>query len=110
MQLLFKTRKLEKQLTQPVELQKAYGKHSKKISQRIADLKAADNLGIIGQIPGAGLHRLSGERKNEYAVNVSANYRLIFEPDYPEVPQKEDGGHDLRKIKIIKLLMIQDYH
>lgn len=110
MQISFKTGKLEKQLTKPVELQRAYGALAKKISQRLADLRAADNLGIIGKIPGARLHQLSGERQNEYAINLTGNYRLIFEPDYKNVPLKNDGGHNLNEIKEIKVLMIEDYH
>ncbi|MBN1339709.1 MAG: type II toxin-antitoxin system RelE/ParE family toxin [Bacteroidales bacterium] len=110
MQISFKDRRLEKQITQPNELQKKYGSLAKKISQRMAELRASNDLSIFGKITGARLHRLSGERTNEYAIHLSANFRLIFKPDYPDVPVREDGGHDLKEIKKIKVLQIQDYH
>jgi toxin HigB-1 len=30
-------------------------------------------------IPGWGFHRLKGNRKHEYAVEIRAQYRLVFE-------------------------------
>jgi len=32
-------------------------------------------------IPGYGLHPLKGERKGQWAVSVSGNWRLVFEFD-----------------------------
>ena len=32
-------------------------------------------------LPGYGLHRLKGERKEQWAVSVSGNWRLVFEFD-----------------------------
>ena len=44
--------------------------------------------------PGWRVHRLSGERRNEWSVSVSANWRLTFE--------ERDG--------VIERLNLEDYH
>ena len=44
--------------------------------------------------PGWRVHRLSGERRNEWSVSVSANWRITFE---------ERGG-------MIERLNLEDYH
>ena len=44
--------------------------------------------------PGWRVHRLSGERRGEWSVSVSANWRITFE--------ERNGG--------IELLNLEDYH
>ena len=44
--------------------------------------------------PGWRVHRLSGERRNEWSVSASANWRITFE--------ERDGG--------IERLNLEDYH
>ena len=44
--------------------------------------------------PGWRVHRLSGDRRNEWSVSVSANWRITFE--------ERDGG--------IERLNLEDYH
>ena len=44
--------------------------------------------------PGWRVHRLSGDRRNEWSVSVSANWRIVFE--------ERDGA--------IERLNLEDYH
>ena len=44
--------------------------------------------------PGWRVHRLSGDRRNEWSVSVSANWRITFE--------EQDG--------VIGRLNLEDYH
>lgn len=62
----------------------------------LAALVMAESMDdFIGQAaPGWRVHRLSGERRNEWSVSVSGNWRITFE--------ERDGG--------IERLNLEDYH
>lgn len=110
MEVSFKSNKLEKQLTKPIEMAKAFGQMARKVDQRVEDLKAAETLEDMRMIPGARCHELKGNRKGELAVDISGNYRLIFEPQHNPIPKKEDGGLDWKGVTAIKILKVEDYH
>ncbi len=110
MEISFKTRKLEKQLTDPVVLVKSYGLLAKKIKMRLKNLSDADNLSVMRSLPAAGCHELSGNRQGQLAVSVSVNFRLIFEPANEPVPVREDGGLDWNEITKIRIIEVVDYH
>ena len=110
MKISFKTQKLKKQLTKAKEMQKSYGIMAKKINQRMKEIKASDNFEVLGTIPAAGCHELKGNKRGEYAVNISGNYRIIFVPDHDPVPFKDDRSINCKKITDIKILGIEDYH
>lgn len=110
MLIRYKTKKLEKRLTDPKELNKNFGQLAKKINQRISQLKAADNLSIMRTLPAARCHELTGEYEDCLAVDVSGNYRLIFKRDHDPRPQKPDGGLDWTSVTIIEIQEIKDYH
>lgn len=110
MEISYKTKKLEKQLTNPRDLAKTFGQLARKINQRLGELKAAETLAIMGLIPGARCHELSGSNKGELAVDVSPNYRMIFEPNHNPLPKKEDGGLHWESITKIQINQIEDYH
>ncbi len=106
----YKNRKLEKQLTIPKEMVKAFGQLAKKVKQRHEELKAAENLTTMKQIPAARCHELVGDRKGELAVDVSGNYRMIFEPDHNPIPKKDDGGLNWDDVTKIQINEVEDYH
>lgn len=110
MRLEFKTNKLKKQLTEPRALVKALGQRAKKASQRMQEFKAAENLAVIRMIPGARCHELTGDHDGELAVDISKNYRLVFEPYHDPWPEKPDGGLDWEQVTAIRILRIEDYH
>jgi len=45
-----------------------------------------------------------------FAVDISANHRLVFRVDHEPIPRKKDGGIDLTKVTAIVVLKIEDYH
>lgn len=47
MEISYKSRKLEKQLTDPNEMVKSFGQFARKVNQRLKDLTDADNLAIM---------------------------------------------------------------
>lgn len=110
MEIRFKSRKLEKQLTDPKEMLKSFGQLARKISQRLKDLSDADNLEIMRTLPAARCHELTGDRKGELAVDVSGNYRMIFEPNHNPLPIKDKGGLNWEQITKIQIIEIEDYH
>ena len=110
MEISYKDKKVEKQLTNPKEMQKSFGSLARKVNQRLKELNDAENLAVMRTIPAAHCHELTGNRKGELAVNVSVNYRLVFEPNHQPPPQKEDGGLDWELVTKIKINEITDYH
>jgi plasmid maintenance system killer protein len=109
-EISYKTRKLEKQLTDPFELVKSFGLLAKKIKMRLKNLSDADNLGVLRSLPATGCHELSGNRQGQLAVNISVNYRLVFEPANEPVPFKADGGLNWNAVTKIRIIEIVDYH
>lgn len=110
MEISYCSNKLEKQLTKPRELAKAFGQMARKVSQRHEELKSADSLSVLRLFPAANCHELTGDRKGQLAVSISGNYRIIFEPNHSPIPVKEDGGLDWQSVTAITILEITDYH
>lgn len=89
---------------------KSYGQMAKKINQRMEELKAADDLFIMKHFPAARCHELVGNRKGQLAVDISGNYRMIFEPVDDPPPMNEDGSLDWKEVISIRVIEIEDYH
>jgi len=111
LEILFASNKLERQLTDPVEMVKSFNKdRAKRISQRLDEIRAAQNLNVLRTIPMANCHELTQDRKGQLAVDVAKNFRLIFEPYHNPRPSKPDGGLDWTQVTVINILAIGDYH
>lgn len=110
MKIKFKNNKLEKQLTEPKEIVRCFGLMAKKVVQRMAELKAAENLNVMRTIPAARCHELSGTRKGQLAVDISPNFRLLFVPANNPTPLKDDGGLNWILITDIEIITTEDYH
>lgn len=67
---------------------------SAKIKRILAALEFADDIAQITTMPGWKLHPLKGERKGEYSITITGNWRLTF--------KLEDG--------VITDLDFEDYH
>jgi plasmid maintenance system killer protein len=109
-EVFYKSNKLERQLTEPASIRRAYGTMAKAVHQRIQELKASDNLEIFMTLPAARCHELSGKLTGYFAATVSKNFRMIFSPRHNPLPLKPDKGIDLQKITSITILDIEDYH
>jgi len=51
---------------------------TRKISMMLAALEFSDSLSQIETVPGWKLHPLKGDRKGEYSLTVTGNWRLTF--------------------------------
>lgn len=83
---------------------------ARQANARMKDLRASENLAVLMKIPAARCHQLKGGKKEQFAVDISKNYRLIFEPDHNPVPRKADNSLDYIRIVDIKILGKEDYH
>ena len=110
MKIGFKTKKLQKQLTNPKDMAKRFGVLAKKVNQRMKDLSGAANLAVFKKLPAARCHELKGDLAGNLAVDVSGNVRLIFEPDHNPLPNKNDGGLDWTRVTCITINAVEDYH
>ena len=50
----------------------------KKIKAILAALEFADDLAQVATMPGWKLHPLRGDRKGEYSISVTGNWRITF--------------------------------
>jgi toxin HigB-1 len=49
-----------------------------KAQRRIADLNRAESLDELSPLKSAGLHKLKGDRKGQWAMTISGPWRLVF--------------------------------
>lgn len=110
MEIQYKKKKLQKQLSEASAIKRFFGLNAKRVSARMDDIIASPNLLVLITIPAANCHPLSGRRKGQWALNISANHRLIFEPFNSPVPLNEDGSIDTKSVTKICVLEITDYH
>lgn len=103
----YRTKKLKKQCENPKVAQKDFGADiGNKLTQRIGELVAATNLRDIMAIPAARLHKLEGNRKNEYVVDLAHPHRLVFRP----ILENENDIKKLELITVVKIEEVEDYH
>lgn len=110
MEIVFKTNKLRRSFDSPRAIIANYGTMARMVNQRLLELKAATSLFDISLLPKANLHLLHGDLKGCFALDVSANFRMIVEPDHNPVPMKENGAINLGKITRIRIISVEDYH
>lgn len=110
MQIQFQKNKLQKQLSSASEIKKNFGVNAKRVASRMDEIAASPNLAILMQIPAANCHPLTGDRNGEWALDVSKNFRLIFEIAHDPVPKEDNGSIDTIMVTDIKIVEIGDYH
>ena len=111
MDILFRDKKLLKCANDHRKAQKTMGQlRAKKFVSRLTELRDADCLEDLRNLPQAGFHELKGDRKGELAGNLDHPYRLIFEPFHDPVPQLEAGGLDWKAVTAVEITEIVDYH
>lgn len=110
MEISFQTNKLKKQLSNASEIKKTFGVNAKRVATRLDDIISSPNLAVLIQIPAADCHLLTGDRKGEWAVSISGNYRMIFKIAHDLIPTKEDGSINTKLVTDICIIEIVDYH
>jgi plasmid maintenance system killer protein len=106
----YKNNRLRKQLCSATEIKKTFGVNADRVSRRLIQIEAAPNLEVLQQIPAANCHALKGNRAGEWAVDISANHRMIFIIDHDPVPENDDGSVNTILVTAICIIETTDYH
>ncbi len=72
-------------------------------------LESAVNLAEVPTQKPDRRHQLKGNRKEQFAVDLSHPYWLIFKPE-GEPHLLPDGGTDIERVTGIIILGVEDYH
>ncbi|MAE50883.1 MAG: system killer suppression protein [Micavibrio sp.] len=112
MDVQFKKNKMQKTCESEKRLIKTFGQsRARKIQRRLTVLRDADCLEQISHKPPERRHQLSGNRDEEFTVDIEDQWRIIFKPNHNEIPRKEDGGIDISKVTAISIIDIcEDTH
>lgn len=79
MEVLFRTRKLEKEYREHRRADQAYGSEvARRYIERINIIKQARDIEELERLPGLRCHKLKGDRQGFWAVNLTGRCRLIF--------------------------------
>ena len=107
MKIVVGSRKLTKILQSHRLLVREFGTDcAKRINDRLDEFSQAENLSEIKSDPPPRCHRLHGKLSNKFAVDVSRNFRMIFEG----YDQNNELSVDRTKIVTVQILEICDYH
>ena len=102
-----RTNKLKKQLTDPRLRIRVFGADkAKRLAARIDEISAATTLNEVSRFPPSRLHALNGDKKGLFAVDISANYRLLF----AGFNNKHEQTLDNTKIVAVVFINVEDYH
>lgn len=107
MEIFASNNRLTKNLSNQRSIIREYGKdRGKRIVARLDEFKNANNLAEIPSDPPPRCHLLSGNLKNKFAVDVSKNYRIVFEG------YDKDDNLSTKKSQIVtvQITEIEDYH
>lgn len=110
MDIIFRSKKLEKIAFDPKKCVKELGKRRADLFlMRLDDLAEAVSLEDVRYLPGH-YHELSGDRKGQWACDLDQPYRLIFEPHEDPIPTDGSGRYLWIEIKGVEIVEIVDYH
>jgi proteic killer suppression protein len=91
------------------EIRKKCNKASGKLRQRLDDIHAAANLGVLRSLPGR-YHQLRADRSGEWACDLEQPYRLVFRPFADPLPISKDGLLDTTQVFAVVVLEVVNYH
>jgi len=78
-EIIFRTRKLEREYCQFNRATKAYGEVvARKYIARINIIKQAKNIEELEALPALRCHPLKGKRIGQFSIKLTGFYRLIF--------------------------------
>lgn len=107
MECFAKTAKLTRILNSPKLIVRHYGKQrAQRIQARLDEFAAAQTLAQIPSEPPPRCHLLRGEFEGKFAVDISKNYRLIFEG----YDKNDRLSADKNEIVTVQIIKIEDYH
>ena len=101
------TNKLSKILNDSRKIQEYFGKaRGRRIKERLDEFDSVPNLSYVSYLPPARCHQLKPHNKCQFAVDVSKNFRMVFE-GYDSLRQLTRNP---KEIVIVQIIKIEDYH
>jgi len=82
-------------------------KNAQKLRSRLADLDAATR---VTDLMAGRPHPLKRDRLGQFALDLDAGCRLVFEPANDPVPLRHDGSTDWSRVTSVRIVYIGDYH
>ena len=67
-------------------------------------------LAQVPTTPPLRRHQLTGNRDEQYAVDIDRQNRLVFAPDHDPILRRADGGIDTDRVTAIVIIEVIDYH
>jgi plasmid maintenance system killer protein len=111
MDIIFKTSKLAKTFNDHKALVREFGaEQTRMIENRLMQLAAADTLQVLRTLPQVRAHELTGDMKGQISLDLKQPYRLLVAPNHEEIPKKDDGGLDWRRVTSVVVLGMEDTH
>ena len=111
MDLLFSSRKLQRQCCEQKKAVRTWGpSRAKLIGRRLDQLRAAEALDVMPKLGRGRCHPLKGARAGQFSLDLEYPYRLLIEPANDPLPCKPDGGIDLTKVTAVRILGVEDTH
>lgn len=109
MKVTYANNKLAKLINDEKKLIKKYGpKNARLIIRRLDQLKAMDNFGDMVRSRLGRCHRLTGNLKGRYALDLDHPDRLIIQPVFDEkIDFSKVNLHEIREVIIEE---VKDYH
>ena len=96
--------KLEKILSDIRLLKKYYSNDYTRIRNRLSELRVANNLSEIPEVPPPRRHKLFGNYQNCWGLDYSKNDRIVIEP------VGKFDINDLTSIVEVRIIVLEDYH
>ena len=110
MEIIYENRRIQKICTEKKTAQKELGQNGASVLlYRLDQLRNVDTLEELRFEPGHW-HELIGDRWGQLAANLSGRTRLIFEPNHDPKPEKPDGGLDWKRVTVVVIVEVTDYH
>ena len=96
MEVLFKTKKLEKLCSNAAEAQKVLGiEMAGRLWQRLSELRSSASVELMGQFGLGRCHPLHGDRKEQHALELVHPFRVVIS----KVSES-----------VVRVVNIEDYH
>lgn len=107
MLILFQDDELELLCNDEKQMKKRLGKSANKLKLRLTQLAAASSL---SELVTGNLHHLSGDFEGCFALDLQGGLRLVIRPMDDPLPQLPDGSLDKRRVTIVSIEYIGNYH
>lgn len=96
--------KMKKTLENERLMKKKYSSNFERLRNRLTEIKYADSLADIPEVPPPRRHKLTGSYANCWGINFSKNDRIII------TPVGDFDIEELNTIVEVKILKLEDYH